>query len=69
MVPLPCIITFTTPWRALPNVIRLGVINEGQISRERALELVNVENQPRYQNINGIWIPSQHGLYECHKNN
>ena len=33
------------------DTFRSNQIREGQISRERALELVNVENQPRYQNI------------------
>ena len=33
------------------DTFRSNQIREGQISRERALELFNVENQPRYQNI------------------
>ena len=33
------------------DTFRSNQIREGQLSRKRALELVNDENQPRYQNI------------------
>ena len=33
------------------DTFRSNQIREGQMSRERALELVHDENQPRYQNI------------------
>ena len=50
------------------DTFRSNQIREGQISRERALELVNVENQHGIRILDGIWIPSAWTLVR-HKNN
>ena len=45
------------------DTFRSNQIREGQISREKALELVEIENKPRYQNI--VWYLEAVGLDFC----
>jgi len=42
------------------DTFRSNQIREGQISREKALQLVGLENQPRYQTI--VWYLEAIGL-------